>query len=74
MLRRERDWIAVEIKNSPRADADQLRGLRAIQDLAGLRRRVLVYRGARAMVTADGIDVWPADRLLTALAEDGLWP
>ena len=41
LLRRGRDWIAIEAKSTTRADADQLRGLRAIDGLAGLRRRVL---------------------------------
>jgi hypothetical protein len=39
LLRRDRDWIAIETKSTARADADQLRGRRAIQGLQGLRRR-----------------------------------
>lgn len=74
LLRRDRDWIAVETKWSLRADAGQLRGLRAIQGLEGLRRRILVYRGTRSMTTVDGIEVWPVARLLAALAEDALSP
>jgi predicted AAA+ superfamily ATPase len=74
LLRRGREWIAIEAKSTTRADADQLRGLRAIDGLAGLRRRVLAYRGPRRMVTADGIEVWPVDHLSAALASDKLWP
>ncbi len=74
LLRRGRDWLAIETKSATRAEADQLRGLRAIAGLAGLRRRILVYRGARRLATADGIDVWPVDHLLAALASDKLWP
>ena len=74
LLRRGRDWIAVEAKSTTRAEADQLRGLRAIDGLAGLRRRILVYRGPRRMATADGIEVWPVDHLLAVLARDKLWP
>ncbi len=74
MLRRDRDAIAIEVKSTVRADADQLRGLRAIHDLKGLRRRILVYRGPRQMTTADGIEVWPVNRLLAALAIGNLWP
>ena len=55
-------------------EADQLRGLRAIDGLAGLRRRILVYRGPRRMATADGIEVWPVDHFLAVLASDKLWP
>ncbi len=74
VLRRDRDAIAIEVKSTVRADADQLRGLRAIHDLKGLRRRILVYRGPRQMTTADGIEVWPVNRLLAALAIGNLWP
>jgi predicted AAA+ superfamily ATPase len=74
LLRRGRDWIAIEAKSATRAEADQLRGLRAIEGLRGLRRRILVYRGPRRMTTADGIEVWPVGHLLEALATDTLWP
>ena len=74
LLRRGRDWIAVEAKSTTRAEADQLRGLRAITGLAGLRRRILAYRGPRRMATADGIEVSPVDHLLAMLASDKLWP
>jgi predicted AAA+ superfamily ATPase len=74
LLRRGRDWIAIEVKNATHAGADRLRGLRAVQGLKGLRRRVLVFRGPRPMVTSDRIEIWPVDRLLEAIAEDTLWP
>ena len=48
--------------------------LMAQKGLKGLRRRILVYRGPRRMATADGIEVWPVDRLLAALASAELWP
>jgi predicted AAA+ superfamily ATPase len=74
LLRRGREWIAIEAKSSARADADLLRGLRAIEDLAGLRRRILVHRGSRRLVTPDGIEVWPVGRFLEALETATLWP
>ncbi len=74
LLRRGRDWIAIEAKGTARADADQLRGLRAIEDLNGIRRRILVHRGSRRMATADGIDVWPVEHLMAAVEGGTLWP
>ena len=75
LLRRGRDWIAIEAKSTTRADAaDRLRGLRAIDGLKGLRRRILVYRGTRRMTTADGIEIWPVDHLLSAIEHGTLWP
>lgn len=74
LLRRGREWLAVEAKSRSRIGPDQLRGLRAIADLRGLRRRILVYRGERRLLTADGIEVWPVRHFLDALAADRLWP
>ena len=51
-----------------------LPGLRAIAELPGIARRVLVYGGKRSFRTGDGIDVWSIDRLQQALAESTLWP
>ena len=74
LLRRGRDWLAIEAKSGTGAGPDELRGLRAIEGLKGLRRRLLVYRGQRRLRTADGIDVWPVAALLEALVENDLWP
>ena len=74
LLRRGHDWLAIEAKSGTGAGPDELRGLRAIEGLTGLRRRLLVYRGERRLTTADGIEVWPVAALLKALAEDDLWP
>ena len=50
-----------------------LPGLRAIGELQGMVRRVLVYGGRRSFRTGDEIDVWSTDRLQQALAENALW-
>ena len=73
LLRRGRDWLAIEAKSGSRVGPDELRGLRAIEGLKGLRRRLLVHRGERRLTTADGIEVWPVATFLEALAEDALW-
>lgn len=73
LLRHGREWLAIEAKSGTGAGPDELRGLRAIADLKGLRRRILVYRGERRLVTADGIEVWPVAALLEALAAGRLW-
>ena len=74
LLRRGRDWLAIEAKSETGAGPDELRGLRAIADLPRLRRRILVHRGPRRLTTADGIEVWPVSALLEALADNALWP
>jgi len=74
LLRRGRDYLALEIKAQSHFSAPQLAGLRAIADLSRLVRRVLVYLGDRGLKTEDGIEVWPLDRFLRAVADGTLWP
>ena len=74
LLRRGRELVAMEVKSQPRYHTGMLHGLRAIGELPGMARRVLVYRGKRSFRTGDGIDVWSIDRLQQALAENALWP
>jgi uncharacterized protein len=73
LLRRDSGFCAIEVKSARRTNPGDLAGLHAIADLTGLRRRILVHRGARPTKTEDGIDVWPVETLLEALAEDRLW-
>ena len=74
LLRRGREYLALEVKAQSRFSSPQLSGLRAIADLPRIARRVLVYLGERRLRTDDGIDVWPLDFLLEKLAEGRLWP
>ena len=74
LLRRGREYLALEIKAQSRFSTPQLAGLRAISGLPHLVRRVLVYLGDRRLKTEDGIEVWPLEALLTAVAGDTLWP
>lgn len=74
VLRRGREYLAIEVKHQSRMGADLLTGLRAVADLAGLVRRIAVYRGRQPLRTEDGIEVWPFERLVEAVATGTLWP
>ena len=74
LLRRGKEFVAIEVKSQPRYHTGMLPGLRAVGALGGMVRRILVYGGRRSFRTADGIDVWTFDRLHHALAGNGLWP
>jgi len=74
LLRRGREHLAIEVKAQTRYSTPQLAGLRAIADLPRLARRVLVYLGRERLRTGDGIDVWPLEVWLEAVATGGLWP
>ncbi|PYO35422.1 MAG: ATPase, partial [Candidatus Rokuibacteriota bacterium] len=74
LLRRDRDWIAIEAKSTARADADQLRGLRAIQGLQGLRRRILVYHlRERAALRAPGVPPTLSSPVSGLATRNGRW-
>lgn len=74
LLRRGRDFLAVEVKAQRRFSTPQLAGLRAIGELPRLTRRILLYLGDRHLRTEDGIDVWPLERFTAAAADHSLWP
>jgi predicted AAA+ superfamily ATPase len=74
LLRRGRDFVAIEVKASGRFSRSHLRSLLAVADLPGVVRRVLVYTGHRTLTTPEGIEVWPLETLSEALAENRLWP
>ena len=74
LLRRGSECLAVEVKAKRSLSRHHFAGLRAVAELPGLARRVLVYLGERRLRTAEGIEVWPLPRFLEALAKGKLWP
>ncbi len=74
LLSRNTEYLAIEAKATKRYNTVLLKGLRAINDLPHLVRRVLIYDGTRAFRTEDGIDVWSVKQFLEALQTDKLWP
>lgn len=68
LLRRGREFVAVEVKATGRPGPADFSGLRAIADLAGLKRRILVHLGARPFTTAQGVEALPAERFAQELA------
>src|SRR5438445_529938 len=54
LLRRGREFLAIEVKAQPRFSTSQLAGLRAIAELPRLARRILVYLVERQLRTEDG--------------------
>ena len=74
VLRRGQELVALEVKAAATFSRSHISGLKAIGELPGLVRRVLVYTGRDVLELADGIEVWPVWRFLEALAEDQLWP
>ena len=74
LLQRGHEVLAIEVKSTERYHTGPLKGLRALDVLPQLVRRVLIYTGRRSFVAGDGIEVWPARRFAAAVAEGRLWP
>jgi predicted AAA+ superfamily ATPase len=74
LLRRGREYLALEVKSSGRFSRSWLKGLKAIGELGGVVRRILVYGGSESLKTEEGIEVWPFDVLHRRLEEGTLWP
>ncbi len=74
LLRRGREFVAIEVKSSARYSSALTSGLRAISDLKHLVRRILVFTGPRPLSTPEGIEVWPVRRFLDAVSSGKLWP
>ena len=60
--------IAIEAKSTESLDKDDFKGLRAIECLKGLRRRIIVYGGSTKRLTADGVEVLPVNDFLDELS------
>ena len=59
LIRRGKSFMAIEVKTTTNPAPPHLAGLRAIADLAGIKRRVLVHMGERAFNTPEGIEALP---------------
>lgn len=73
LLVRGTDLIAVEAKSGKTFTDAWCKGLRAIETLMGLQRRLVVYPSGPAMKTQDGIEAMPFLQFAEELAADTLW-
>ena len=74
LLQKGKTFVAIEVKSSERYSDSMLRGLRAIGDLSGLSRRILLYTGSRVLRTQDNIEVLPVRAFLDLLESGKLFP
>lgn len=69
LLRRDREFIAIEVKAATNPGPADYAGLRAITELTGVKRRLLIHQGERAFNTSDGVEALPAVEFALELAE-----
>jgi len=72
VLLRGSDLIAIEVKSGNTFTDAWCKGLRAIQPLKNLKRRMIVYPQGPAMRTKDGIDILPFRQFADVLAAGAL--
>lgn len=72
LLVRGADLIAVEAKSGQTFTETWCRGLRAVEQLKGLCRRIIVYPHGPVLRTEDGIDVFPFQHFSDLLAANNL--
>lgn len=67
LLKRGRRFVAIEVKCSQRWRPEFGKGLRAIEGLRGLERRIVVYRGKQVLRPEPRIEVLPLENFLEEL-------
>lgn len=73
VLQRGAARVAIEVKTGRQVPDRSLRGLRAIAELKGVKRRLVVYLGDTRMKTKDGIEILPLDVFLRLIESGDLW-
>jgi len=74
LLTQDDRFVAVEAKSGARFAESWRRGLRAIRDLEGLCRRIVVCPTGPDLRTPDGIEVVPLRKFAAMLSDGCLWP
>jgi predicted AAA+ superfamily ATPase len=67
LIQRGRAFTAIEVKAKEKLSSRDLIGLKAIAELKGIRRRVVVFMGDRPFQTEDGIEALPVHDFLQEL-------
>ena len=70
LLKRGTDLIAIEVKAKTQISSQDYRGLKAINELPAVKRRIVVYLGRTIRKTEEGIEIWPFDFFCENLKED----
>ncbi len=74
LLARGGAFIAIEVKSGGTFSKTWCTGLRAVADLDGLRRKIIVYPDGPELRTEDNIEILPFQSFSNLLANVDLWP
>ncbi|MBN1115549.1 MAG: ATP-binding protein [Oligoflexia bacterium] len=73
LLKRGNDFIAIEVKYTANINPEHLKGLKAINSLKGLQRRILVCLVDQKQTTNDNIEILPINDFINIINEKKLW-
>jgi len=59
LIQRDKEFTAIEVKAKENLSSHDLKGLKAIAALKGIRRRIVIFLGDRPFRTEDGIEALP---------------
>jgi len=74
LVRQGRELTAIEVKAKSRLRPDDIKGLRAVAQLPGIRRKLLVYLGKERQSLGDGISALPFDEFCLMLSRGRMAP
>ncbi|GAB4239567.1 MAG: ATP-binding protein [Deltaproteobacteria bacterium] len=74
LLRKGSALVAIEVKSARNVREGELIGLRAVADLPGMRRRLVVHMGDRSLATSDGIGILSVPAFLGELERGTIFP
>ena len=72
ILVRGKELTAIEAKATEKIRPEHFKGLKAISDLKGVRRKILVYRGKKNRITREGIEIHTFNSFINLLRKKEL--
>ncbi len=73
LLQRRKEFIAIEVKSGNTPIKSWFKGLKAISDLKGIIRKIIVYPYGENYKTLDGIEIISFENFTKLVAEKKLW-
>ena len=69
LLKKGKEYVAIEVKSSEYVSSIDYKGLKAIQELPSVKKRIVVYLGKYTRKTQEGVLIWPFDVFCKNLQE-----
>lgn len=73
LLKSQGRYLAIEVKSGSRIRGEDLKGLKAIEELRKDMKRLAVYAGPEKLKTKEGIEILPAMEFVRRLENSTLW-